>query len=392
MADNLYIAWQYMKHHKLKTVVMLITVSLLITLPVVVRVFVEKSEQRLTSRAEATPLIFGAKGSSLDLAINALYFVPKPVAAVSMDDVDTLDEYDLAELIPLHTRFHASDVPIVGTTLEYFEFRQLHVASGRMIGLLGECIIGADVAKAMNVEVGDAIYSSPENVFDLAGVYPLKMTVVGIFEPTMTPDDLAVFVDIKTAWVIQGLGHGHQDLEKVDDSTVIQGKKDGNIRANAKLTMFNEITDANIDTFHFHGAATQFPLTAIIVLPKNQKASDLLRGKYVEEDSLRQLIQPEQTISELMATLFRIEGILNAGFALTGCAATLLMVLVIILSLRLRQRELEIMYQIGCSRLKVFNIVASELGIVIGIALIVATGCTLLTLRYADIIIHSLVL
>ncbi len=47
--------------------------------------------------------------------------------------------------------------------------------------------------------------SSPESVFDITGVYPLKMNVVGILQPTGTPDDDAVFVDVKTAWVIGGL-------------------------------------------------------------------------------------------------------------------------------------------------------------------------------------------
>ena len=56
--------------------------------------------------------------------------------------------------------------------------------------------------------VGGHVVSSPESVFDLAGVYPLKMAVVGVLAPTHTPDDDAVFVDVKTAWVIAGLAHG----------------------------------------------------------------------------------------------------------------------------------------------------------------------------------------
>ena len=41
-------------------------------------------------------------------------------------------------------------------------------------------------------------------LFDLAGVYPLKMHVAGVLEPTGGPDDAAVFVDIRTSWVIEG--------------------------------------------------------------------------------------------------------------------------------------------------------------------------------------------
>ncbi len=38
------------------------------------------------------------------------------------------------------------------------------------------------------------------------------MPVVGVLARAGTPDDSAVFVDIKTAWVIAGIGHGHTDL------------------------------------------------------------------------------------------------------------------------------------------------------------------------------------
>ena len=39
------------------------------------------------------------------------------------------------------------------------------------------------------------------------------MQVVGVLEPSYTADDGAIFVDLKTAWVIQGLVHGHQDMD-----------------------------------------------------------------------------------------------------------------------------------------------------------------------------------
>ena len=84
------------------------------------------------------------------------------------------------------------------------------------MAVLGEAVLGAAAARGLGVVAGDSIISSPENVFDLAGVYPLKMKVVGILEPTFTADDSAVFVDIKTAWIIGGLGHGHQDLAEAD--------------------------------------------------------------------------------------------------------------------------------------------------------------------------------
>ena len=86
--------------------------------------------------------------------------------------------------------------------------------------------------------------SSPENLFDLAGVYPLKMTVAGIFKATETADDEGVFVNIETSWIIAGLGHGHNDLAHPEGTNAVT----------SSARMHNTITKDNIDQFHFHGA------------------------------------------------------------------------------------------------------------------------------------------
>jgi hypothetical protein len=44
----------------------------------------------------------------------------------------------------------------------------------------------------MEMSPGDSLISSPENFFDLAGVYPLKMMVVGILHESNSPDDNAI--------------------------------------------------------------------------------------------------------------------------------------------------------------------------------------------------------
>ena len=46
-----------------------------------------------------------------------------------------------------------------------------------MFTILGEAVIGSKVADDLNLAVGDTLISSPENLFDLAGQYPLQMKV-----------------------------------------------------------------------------------------------------------------------------------------------------------------------------------------------------------------------
>ena len=71
------------------------------------------------------------------------------------------------------------------------------------------------------------------------------MNVVGILHKSPSPDDQAVFVDLKTAWIIEGFGHGHQDVTMTTDDSVILKRSEKAVTANAKLTLYTEITEAN---------------------------------------------------------------------------------------------------------------------------------------------------
>ena len=212
MGDSFYTAWRYVTYNKVRSATLIACVTLIAVLPLTLEFLLAESERQLLSRAESTPLLLGARGSSLDLVMNGLYFDDEVPERVSMAAVDELEDSGLAQAIPLYVRFNARRFPIVGTTLDYFGLRGLRIAQGRQLALLGEAVIGAEVATRLGIGAGDSLLSSSETVFDLAGVYPLKMPVVGVLKPSHTPDDLAVFVDVKTAWVVQGLVHGHQDL------------------------------------------------------------------------------------------------------------------------------------------------------------------------------------
>ena len=140
-----------------------------------------------------------------------------------------------------------------------------------MFGVVGECVIGSNVARRLDIQPGDSLISSPESFFDFAGVYPLKMDIVGVLGQSDTPDDDAVFVDIKTTWIIMRLGHGHQDLAQVYDPTLVLERSDSSVTAGAKLFMYNQISDDNMESFHFLGDTKDYPITSIIFVPNSQE-------------------------------------------------------------------------------------------------------------------------
>ena len=392
MKSSLFLAARYLAHHRWRSATLIACVTVLATLPLALEVLRAAGQRQLLARAVDTPLVAGERAGGIDLVMNSLYFTGDPPEFVSMDLVERIEDSVLAQAIPLYVRFQARGFPVVGTSLDYFEFRELRIADGRAFAMLGECVIGAEAARSLSLRPGDSVVSSPETVFDLAGVYPLKMKVAGILEESGSPDDRALFVDVKTTWVMQGLVHGHQDLATLNDPTMVVKREDGAVTATAKLYHYNEITKENVDSFHVHGDPATYPLTAVLARPHDDKSAALLRGRYVDASTGYRIAVPTDTVSELLERIFRIKRLLQGGMAVVAGATLLALVLVFSLSLRLRQRELHTLFKLGAARGTVFRLVASEIAIITLLSACLSAVLLQGVAANSDILVRTLVL
>lgn len=347
MAACLHLAWCYVARHRGQTLLLAAALGLVLALPLSIRVIVRAAETAMRARAESTPQVIGGRGSALDLLLSALYFKRQPLPPLSVKTWDEVRTAKLGTAIPLYTRFHSQESPIVGTTLDYFPFRHLSLREGRLFGRLGDSVLGSRLAEKRGLSVGDSLFSSQEQVFDLAGIYPLKMRVTGILSPNGTPDDDAVFADLKTTWLIEGLAHGHDDL--VEEAAILK-TEEGNVVGNASVRMFNQVTEKNLSSFHFHGDLSAYPLSAILMLPRDAKSEALLAGRYLKSDSQAQLIRPLDEFLALMNTLFQIESLALVILAVLAFAAISVAALVFALTFRLRKREFATLEDLGISR------------------------------------------
>jgi len=285
----------------------------------------------------------------------ALYFSDERPDPVPMREVEAIWDSGLGIPIPVHTAFSSGGFRIVGTTLDYFDFRDLAFAHGRGLSILGDAVIGAEVAETLGKGVGNTLVSAPENLFDLDGVYPLEMPIVGVLAPTNSSDDAAIFVDIKTAWVIQGIGHGHEDVVTAAD---IAAGTDA--LANAAVVQYQRITPENIEGFHFHGSQDDFPASAVIVVPNDTRSGTILRGRYLDSESPTQLIEPAGVIQGLVDRIFRIKSLLDVVTAIIAIAALAAIGLAVFLSYRLRAREIATAVKLGARRGMVLRLLAAE--------------------------------
>jgi len=166
-------------------------------------------------------------------------------------------------------------------------------------------------------------------------------------------------------------------VTRTRDSTVILKRTDGNVTANAKLFHYTEITEDNLDGFHFHGDTSIYPVTAVIVVPYDRKSGTLLRGRYLEQEEPQQIIEPAEVIDGLLQNIFRIKNVLDAVIALVGLATVLAIILVFTLSLRLRQREVQTIFKLGCCKAMIGRMLLSEIALILlvsGVLCVAALG------------------
>jgi putative ABC transport system permease protein len=367
----LLLAWKYVAYHKVKTAILTICLTLTIVSPLAAHLLIAHFGAAWMARARATPLVVGAKGNRFDLVLKALYFGSARVDAIAMSEVEAIRESGLGMPIPLHLRYTARQYPIVGTSLEYFGFRGLSVARGTLPQRLGQAVLGANVAADLQSGPGDSLFSDQRSLYDITKTYPLKMHIVGVLEEMGTPDDRALFIDVKTAWIIDGITHGHHDVVTVPDEAGILQRTAESVVTDDSIVEYNEVTPENVHLFHTHAEPDALPLSAIIVVPRDVKSATLLKARY-NLSKVNRMLVPEAIVEELLGLVFKVKRFFDANFALVTVSTGLFIILIVLLSRRIRRAEMETMSKIGCSRLMAFWLQATELAIVLAMSVVLA--------------------
>lgn len=384
MRDILFLAWRYLAYYRFRTVGLVTAISLVLLVPAALQVIVTHGENHLRARARDTPLVLGAKGSALELTLNSLYLDAPPPATIAMSAADAVGRIPGNLGIPVSCRFTARGYRVVGTVGDYYLQRGLRSSNGQFPEELGECVIGAAVARDLKLAAGDRLVTDALSAFDLAGVYPLELSIVGTLAPTGTPDDRAVFTSLETTWIIEGLGHGHDDLVPAahDDQTLAENPRAA--AAHKALKTYRQVTEQNRASFHFHGDRKTFPVTAVLVFPENSRAGTLLEGELQSNTLGIQLVVPEALIDRLLETVLTVRSLILLAAVVVGAATVITIAIVYCLALRLRQNELETIRHIGCSRGTIPLLICSELALIGGLSLVLTALLTLGVERCSD--------
>ena len=350
------IAHRFLASQKWVTALLVASFSGSSLLLVAVNQTVESIDRAFSDRVSSTPLIIGRRGSRFDLVLHSIYFRNPASQSIPYGELQIAAAADSGLCVPLlfthETSIHHS--PIIATTDAYFIARKLAVAIGSMPKRLGQCVIGASVSDTSNIQIGDFLQPQPKSAFDVTSPVPIELEVVGILNRTNGPDDMAVITTRDTGWIITGTGHGHISG---DDGTRTNNT-DGD--SHIPETPITRITDENINSFHFHGDEKEYPLSAILIFPKDLQAQTVLEGKYLDDNNPLQAIIPEHVIQEVLESVYRVESILSVVSILSLAFVVLMLVVLTVLSIRLRKQEIETLHMIGCNRSTTIKLVGCE--------------------------------
>ncbi|MEQ8770464.1 MAG: FtsX-like permease family protein [Phycisphaerales bacterium] len=334
-------------------------VFVIAALPLVSRSVVSSFERSLRARAATAPLLVGAAGSRFDLVLSALHWRVADIAPTELSVVEEIRAEPGVVAIPVHARFRARGEPIAAVPFEYFEYRRLVPREGRLVAGLGEAVLGATTARRLGLGPGDDLPSDQDRSYDITGPSSVVLRVVGVLAETGTPDDAAVFVDLETAWLLEGIAHGHEAASQVTDPDKLIGRSDERVALSGAVVEHQRVDADNAASFHLHGSRDELPITAIIVIPGSDKASAIVRTR-MNADPARQAISPAAVSEELIGSVLRVRRLVDAISVVVGVAMLGLLTLVALLTLRARSDEIRTLREVGASRTQVASLFLFE--------------------------------
>ncbi len=380
----LQIAWRNFCHRSLSSILTTISLALGVGLVVLVlSVYGVVSDAFERNAAVGYNLVVGPKGSPLQLTLNSVFYLSQPIENLPYDYyMEFYPQAERAEMverfggdaelgtrngifapyvaggyaIPLALGDYFGEFRVVGTTPAFFEYlrhgpnvdQPFTFSQGRALREFSEensyfeAVVGSRVAREMNVGLGDRIY--PTHGDPSGHGHELGFTIVGVMDPTGTPNDRAAFVNLEGFYLMDGHAKPVEDAPAESaDASADASESDGEATGTYKLI-----------------SIPQREVTAILVRNGNIMFAPGMQNA-INEGIRAQAAAPIGEISKLMDAI--VGPLLTALLIITliTCVVAAVGVLVAIYnSMNDRRRDIAVMRALGARRDTVTAIIVIE--------------------------------
>jgi putative ABC transport system permease protein len=314
-------------HRRTSLLLTILSIAISISLLLGVDKIRKEAKNSFINTISQTDLIVGARSGPTNLLLYSVFRIGNATNNVSWESYEEITAFDeVAWSIPISLGDSHRGYRVMGTNTDYFEYYQygqgqhLSLAEGEPFADLYDTVIGADVARALDYQVGDEIIIAHGLVSTEFAQHDDKpFVVVGILEKTGTPVDRTVHVSL------EGIEAIHVDWQGGTRSPLqLSAEQARRMDLQPKtITAFMLGLDNRLNTFRLQRAITEYdeePLLAII---------------------------PGATLAELWQTISVFEQVLLviSGFVLI--AGLLGMLTTLLSTLNERRREMAVLRAIG---------------------------------------------
>lgn len=336
--NALQLALAYLRQRPLATALNVLLLALGVATITVLLLFGRQVERNLASGAEGVDFVIGAKGSPLQLILSSVYHLDTPTGNIPLAEADSVAAHPaVASAIPLALGDSYRGYRIVGTDSSYVAFYGGALASGRLWAGPGEVVLGARVAEAEGLSVGDAVVSE-HGVSAGAAEHGEPLAVVGVLTPGAAVLDGLILTSVETVWDVHGLSE-------------------------------EELADLP------PGFEPPPPQLTALLIEGSSPAAVAIYPRYVNAETNLQAAVPAIELQRLL----RLLGVGFATLRLFGivllAAAALGVFIALTNAMRERRYDLAVMRSLGASRTKLLALVLLEglllavLGLAVGLAL-----------------------
>jgi putative ABC transport system permease protein len=201
-----FIVFKSLKHHALSSIVTALSVALAGGLLMSVWSVKEQSEATFTNVNAGFDAVLGARGSKLQLVMNAIFNLESSPGNLEWSDfLDIQKNPDVELAVPIAVGDNYRGYRIVGTTLDFFEKTEyapgekfaLQTGGNWFDPLRREAVVGNFVARKMKLKVGDTFHPFHGLIFDEKNQHSETYVVVGILKPSNTPADQVIWIPLE---------------------------------------------------------------------------------------------------------------------------------------------------------------------------------------------------
>ncbi len=323
----LRIALKSARFRRTSLLLTVLSIAISVTLLLGVDVVRKEGKKSFLSTISQTDLIVGARSGPTNLLLYSVFHVGNATNNVSWDTYQTIaDRDDVAWTVPISLGDSHRGFRVMGTTSDYFEFygygnnKRLAFDVGQEFDGVFETVLGADVARDLEYDVGDQIIVSHGLVSTDFSAHDNKPFVVtGILEKTSTPVDRTVIVSLAAIEAI------HIDWQG--------GPREG-LDLTAEETLQFDLTPTSI--------------TAFLVGLEN-KALTFRAQRDINEFEAEPLsaIPPGTTLADFWRTISTVEQLLFVLSIFVLAAGLIGMLTTILSTLNERRREIAVLRAIG---------------------------------------------